>query len=132
MVGNSTDNLMYASQLTLPPPVVYNLSVGAHVNFFRKKSNAFITLEAPDFGADTHKLWSDLLYTLEGQDVKHVTVRLYDTGDMPMRVLAVLATLGAKLKSDTVAFELEASPRIIQIVRKLNFVNAFSHVTEVA
>ncbi len=122
---------MYASQLTLPPPVVYNLSVGAHVNFFRKKSNAFITLEAPDFGADTHKLWSDLLYTLEGQDVKHVTVRLYDTGDLTLRVVSVIVSLGLKLRGETVEFELEASPKIITMIKRLNFTSAFSRLSEV-
>lgn len=101
------------------------------MNFFRKKNAAFISLETPDFGADTQKLWSDLLYALEGHDVKQVTVRLYDAGDLSMRVLSVLVSLGLKLKNETITFELEASPRILQIIRKLNFGSAFSHMTEV-
>jgi len=110
---------------------MYNLSLGANVNFFRKKSNAFITLEAPDFGADTHKLWSDLMYTLEGQQVKHVTVRLYDTGDLTLRVVSVIVSLGLKLRGEAVEFELEASPKIIAMMRRLNFSSAFSRLNEV-
>lgn len=102
------------------------------MNFFRKKNTAFISLETPDFGADTQKLWSDLLYALEGHEVKQVTMRLYDAGELSMRVLSVLVSLGLKLKNDAVTFELEASPRIIQIIRKLNFVSAFSQMTEVS
>ncbi len=101
------------------------------MNFFRKKNTAFISLEKTDFGADTQKLWSDLLYALEGHEIKQVTLRLYDAGDLSLRVLSVLLSLGFKLKNDTIVFELEASPRIIQIVRKLNCVGAFSHLTEV-
>ncbi len=110
---------------------MYKLSLGANVNFFRKKSNAFITLEAPDFGADTHKLWSDLMYTLEGQQVKHVTVRLYDTGDLTLRVVSVIVSLGLKLRGEAVEFELEASPKIIAMMRRLNFSSAFSRLNEV-
>ncbi len=102
------------------------------MNFFRKKNTAFISLETPDFGADTPKLWSDLLYALEGHDVKQVTVRLYDAGDLSMRVLTVLVSLGLKLKNDAIAFDLEASPKLIQIIRKLNFVSAFNNMTEVS
>lgn len=102
------------------------------MNFFRKKNTAYISLETPDFGSDTQKLWSDLLYALEGHDVKQVTVRLYDSGDLSMRVLSVIAALGLKLKNETIGFDLEASPRLIQTIRKLNFSNVFSNVTEVS
>ena len=102
------------------------------MNFFRKKNTAFISLETPDFSADAQKLWSDLLYALEGHDVKQVTVRLYEEGDLPMRVLSVLVSLGLKLKNETIPMDIEASPRLIQIVRKLNFVNVFSNLTEVS
>lgn len=102
------------------------------MNFFRKKNTAYISLETPDFGPDTQKLWSDLLYALEGHEVKQVTVRLYDSGDLSMRVLSVIAALGLKLKNETIGFDLEASPRLIQTIRKLNFSNVFSNVTEVS
>lgn len=102
------------------------------MNFFRKKNNAFITLESPDFGADTHKLWGDLLYALDGHAVKQVTVRLYDAGDLSLRVVSVIVSLGFKLKAEDIALELEASPKMVQMLRRLNMTSAFTQLTEVA
>lgn len=101
------------------------------MNFFRKKNTVFIGLETPDLGADTQKLWSDLLYALEGHEIKQVTLHLYEAGDLSMRALALLVSLGLKLKNDTITFDLQAPPRIFQIIRKLNFGSAFSNMTEV-
>lgn len=102
------------------------------MNFFRKKNNAFITLEAPDFSAATEKLWGDLLYALEGHQLQKVTVRLYDAGDLPLRVISVVVSLGHKLKESNVALEIEASQKLLQMLRRLNMAAAFSQLTEVS
>jgi hypothetical protein len=101
------------------------------MNFFRKKSSAFISLETPDFGPDVRKLWADLLFALEGHELKQVTIRLYDKGDLPMRVFSVIVSLGFKLKNEESSLNIEASARIVQMIRKLNCTAAFGQLTEV-
>ncbi len=102
------------------------------MNFFKKKTTAFITLENPDFMAETPKLWSDLLYALEGHKVKQVTIRLYDTGDLSMRVISVIVSLALKLKREEVVLELEASTALLEALRRLNMAHVFSGLVEVA
>ncbi len=102
------------------------------MNFFRKTNTAYITLEPPDFSVAAAKLWSNMLYTMEGHNVTQVTVRLYDASDISLRTLSVVISLGLKLQGDAVAMELEASHRIINIIRKLNLASAFTRLTEVA
>jgi len=102
------------------------------VNFLRKKTTAFITLEAPDFLAETRKLWGDLLFALEGHPISQVTLRLYDSGDLSLRTLSVVVSLGLKLRTQNIALELEASPRLAQMLRRLNMSSAFTRLTEVA
>lgn len=102
------------------------------MNFFRKKNTTYITLEPPDFTVAALKLWNDLLYTMEGQGIDHVTVRLYDAGGISLKTLSVVISLGLKLQADSVTMELEAPQRIIHIIRKLNLASAFSRLTEVA
>lgn len=101
------------------------------MNFFRKKTTAFITLEAPDFQAETAKLWGDLLFALEGHPINQVTMRLYDSGDVSLRVLSVVVSLGLKLRTESIALELEASPKLVQMLRRLNLSSAFTRLAEI-
>jgi len=101
------------------------------LNFFRKKNNTFITLEEPDFSAETRKLWGDLMFALEGQDVSQVTIQLYDNGDLPLRVVSVLTALGLKLASSSVQCDLKVSSQTAQMLRRLNLTSAFANITEV-
>lgn len=102
------------------------------MNFFRKKTSAYITLERPDFAAQTGKLWGDLSFALQGhREVRQVTMKLYDNGDLPLRVVSVIVTLGLKLRAESVDYELEASPKTIAMLRRLNLASAFTQLTEV-
>lgn len=101
------------------------------MNFFRKKNNTFITLEEPDFGAETRKLWGDLMFALDGQDVTQVTIKLYDRGDLPLHVVSVITALGLKLSANSIHCDLEVSTRTANIVRRLNLASAFARITEV-
>lgn len=102
------------------------------MNFFRKKNTTYITLEPPDFNVATQKLWSDLVFTIEGHQVSQVTLRLYEAADISLKTLSVVISLGLKLQSESVAMDLEAPQRIAHIIRKLNLASAFTRITEVA
>ena len=102
------------------------------MNFFRKKNTAYISLEPHDLESDAEKLWADLQYTLHGQNVEHVTIRLYDVSDISLKALSVIVSLGLKLKHDEVRFEFEAPKKITHLIRKLNFASSFAQITEVA
>lgn len=102
------------------------------MNFFRKKNITYITLEPPDFNVAAQKLWSDLIYTMEGHPVTQVTVRLYEAADISLKTLSVVISLGLKLQAESVAMDLEAPQRIAHIIRKLNLASAFTRITEVA
>jgi len=101
------------------------------MNFFRKKDSAFITLESPDLSGERGKLWDQMNHALEGQPLGHVTLRLYDSAQISLRALSLIASLGLRLKTEGVGYALEAPPGIIQIIRKLNFSVAFSDLKEV-
>lgn len=102
------------------------------MNFFRKKNTAYISLEQHDLNSDAEKLWADLQYTLHGQNVEHVTIRLYDATDISLKALSIIVSLGLKLKHDEIRFEFEASRRVISLIRRLNFASSFAQLTEVA
>lgn len=102
------------------------------MNFFRKKNAAFITLEQPDFFTQAPKLWKDLLYTVEVDGINDVTVRIYEESGLPLNTISVVVSLGLKLQSRDVQFELQAPLKILHVLKKMNLSTAFSRLTEVA
>jgi hypothetical protein len=58
-------------------------------------------------------------------------MRLYDSGDVSLRVLSVVVSLGLKLRTESIALELEASPKLVQMLRRLNLSSAFTRLAEI-
>lgn len=102
-----------------------------NMNFFRKKNAAFITLEQPDFFSQAPKLWKDLLYTVEAGGITRVILRIYEESGLPLNTISVVVSLGLKLQASAVQMELQAPPRIVHTLKKMNLSPAFSQVTEI-
>ena len=115
------------------------------MNFFNKNNKTYISLQAQDLQADPEKLWGDLQYALqrnlssgggagatdgEAGRSERVTIRLYDAADITLTALSTIVSLGLKLKHEEVPCEFEAPGKIISLIRKLNFANSFTQLTE--
>lgn len=101
------------------------------MNCFRKKSTAFLTLESLDFNGDAQKLWANLRAAVQGQAIRQVTLRVYDSGDLPLRVTGLIVAFACQLQAENIALRLEASGKLLQILRRLNLSSPFFQTAEV-
>ncbi|MBS0619041.1 MAG: hypothetical protein JSR44_12685 [Spirochaetes bacterium] len=101
------------------------------MNFFRKKSVAYITLDAQDIAAESRRLWADLQFALEGhKEITQVTLKIFDEGDIPLKLVSVIVSMALKLKDESVRCEFVGTPRVVQMLRRLNMASAFAQLTE--
>ncbi len=100
------------------------------MNLVRNSNKLFLSLEKTDLDKGTYKIWTELEYVLDQEKLENVTVRVYDDSVLSMQNLSVLASLGLKLQQNTLPANLESTPKIIGLIRDLNFSGYFAKLID--